>query len=175
MVVTRENKKNPLIILGSLRSDGNTLRAIKMAIKDRSIPIVDLQTLNIAHYDYDYANSQDDFLPLAEKMVRHNPIILATPVYWYSMSALMKTFIDRWSDLLDIRKDIGRRLAHKELYVIASYGESIPQGFEAAFSQTCDYLDMQYKGCFYFYGGSDPELVKNNECIANRCFSEVFN
>lgn len=44
------------------------------------------------------------------------------------MSALMKTFIDRWSDLLNIRKDIGRRLTNKELYVITSFGESIPRG-----------------------------------------------
>lgn len=60
-------------------------------------------------------------------MVCYNPIILATPVYWYSMSALMKTFIDRWGDLLDIRKDIGRRLTNKELYIITSFGESMPR------------------------------------------------
>lgn len=176
MIANREEKKNPLIIFGSSRGDGNTLNAIKAAIKDRPIPIVDLQELDIAHYDYNYANSHDDFIPLAEKMVRHNPIILATPVYWYSMSALMKTFIDRWSDLLDIRKDIGRRLTNKELYVITSFGESMPRGFEDAFSQTCDYLDMQYKGCFYFYSGNDDlELKKTNEITADRFFTEIFN
>jgi len=176
MIAHREERKNPLIIFGSSRNDGNTLKAIKAVIKDRPIPIVDLQELNIAHYDYNYGNSHDDFIPLAEKMVRHNPIILATPVYWYSMSALMKTFIDRWSDLLDIRKDIGRRLTNKELYIITSFGESVPRGFEDAFSQTCDYLDMQYKGCFYFYSGNDDlELSKNNEAMASRFSTQIFN
>lgn len=100
---------NPIIILGSSRSDGDTLQAIKAVTKERTVPIIDLKNLNISPYDYAYENKHDDFITLAEKMVQHNPIVLATPVYWYTMSALMKTFIDRWSDLLDIRKDLGRR------------------------------------------------------------------
>ncbi|MBX9922900.1 MAG: GNAT family N-acetyltransferase [Rhabdochlamydiaceae bacterium] len=174
MIARKEEKKNPIIIFGSARSDGNTLQAIKTVIKDQPIPIVDLKELNIAHYDYSYANAKDDFISLAEKMVRHNPIILATPVYWYSMSALMKTFIDRWSDLLDTRKDIGRRLTNKELYVITSYGESVPRGFEDAFSQTCEYLDMQYKGCYYFYSGDNLELSNGNAPLASEFCEKIF-
>lgn len=173
MIAPKEQKKNPLIIFGSARSDGHTLRAIQATIGNCKVPVADLRKLNIAHYDYNYENADDDFIPLAEKMVQHNPIILATPVYWYTMSALMKIFIDRWSDLLHLRKDIGRRLANKELYVIASYGESIPRGFEEAFSQTCDYMEMQYKGCFYFYSGNDSELVNKNTAAAESFFRQI--
>lgn len=175
MIAHREETKNPLIIFGSSRTDGNTLQAIKAVIKDQPIPIVNLSDLNIAYYDYNYENSNDDFITLAEKMVRHNPIILATPVYWYTMSATMKTFIDRWSDLLDIRKDIGRRLTNKELYVITSYGTDMPRGFEDAFSQTCDYVDMQYKGCFYFYSGDEVERKQKNDDHADKFFNQIFN
>lgn len=173
MVARKQEQKNPIIIFGSSRSDGNTFKAIKTVIQDMPIPIVDLRELNIAQYDYTYANAKDDFIPLAEKMVRYNPIILATPVYWYSMSASLKTFIDRWSDLLDTRKDIGRRLAGKDLYVISSYGESIPRGFEDAFSQTCEYLDMQYKGCYYFYSGDSLELAQKNDPLASQFFEMI--
>ncbi len=175
MIAHREETKKPLIIFGSSRSDGNTLQAIKAVIQNQPIPIVDLSDLNIAYYDYNYENAKDDFIPLAEKMVRHNPIILATPVYWYTMSATMKAFIDRWSDLLDIRKDIGRRLTNKELYVITSYGTDMPRGFEDAFSQTCEYVDMQYKGCFYFYSGDNVERKQKNDHLAERFFSQIFN
>jgi multimeric flavodoxin WrbA len=174
MVGRKQEKKNPIIIFGGSRSDGNTVKAIKTVIRDTPIPIVDLRELNIAQYDYTYANAKDDFIPLAEKMVRYNPIILATPVYWYSMSASLKTFIDRWSDLLEIRKDIGRRLAGKDLYVISSYGESIPKGFEDAFSQTCEYLDMQYRGCYYFYSGDNLELAQKNDPLASRFFEHIL-
>ncbi len=175
MVSRKESVPNPIIILGSSRSDGNTLKAIKAVFQQRPVPLIDLRNLNLSFYDYAYKNTQDDFIPLAETMVRHNPIILATPVYWYSMSALMKTFIDRWSDLLAIRKDIGRRLTNKELYVITSYGESVPKGFEDPFSQTCEYLDMHYKGCYYFYGGDDPKENEKNAPAAFQFSELLFN
>src|SRR5437899_1881445 len=165
---------DPIIILGSSRSDGNTLRAVKAVFKDKVIPIVDLNSLNISYYDYSYANVKDDFIPLAEKMVKYNPIILATPVYWYSMSALMKTFLDRWSDLLDIRKDIGKRLTNKDLYVITSYAADLPKGFEDAFSQTCDYLGMRYKGCFYFYCGGNDKLLEENNIFAKKFSYQIL-
>ena len=174
MLARKEEKSNPIIIFGSSRSDGNTLQAIHSVIKNCPVPIVDLRDLNISYYDYRYDNAKDDFIPLAETMVRHNPIILATPVYWYTMSALMKTFIDRWSDLLDIRKDIGRRLAYKDLYVIASYGTSMPRNFEEPFSQTCEYLDMRYKGCFYFNSGNMTEGSKENEEQAEKFFNQIL-
>jgi len=173
MVAKKEKRKNPLIILGSSRSDGHTVRAIKTVIKENPVSIVDLRNLNISHYDYDYAHANDDFIPLAEQIVRHDPIILATPVYWYTMSALMKTFIDRWSDLLHFRKDIGYRLVDRDLYVIASYGDSMPRGFEDAFSQTCDYLNMRYKGCYYFYSGEHPELGRDNVSRAGEFWKTI--
>lgn len=157
-----QDNHNPIIILGSSRSDGDTLRAVKALVGNKSMPLVDLLDLKISYFDYSYKNREDDFIPLAEKMVEHDPIILATPVYWYTMSAPMKTFIDRWSDLLDIRKDLGRRLANKELYVIAAYGGELPGGFEDAFSNTCTYLKMKYKGCFYYYTRNDPKKIEKN-------------
>jgi len=169
-------EKNPIIIFGSSRSDGDTLKAIKAVIQDRSVPIIDLRELSFTYYDYTYANSKDDFLPLAEKMIQHDPIILATPVYWYTMSAIMKTFIDRWSDLLDIRKDIGRLLANKELCVITSYAaDTLPKGFEDAFSQSCDYMEMHYKGCLYFYSGEDAERLKENSLLAENFSHRIWN
>ena len=165
---------NPIIIFGSSRSNGNTFLAIEAVIKDRPIPIVDLKQLNISCYDYHYKNEKDDFIPLAEQMIQHNPIILATPVYWYTMSAIMKTFIDRWSDLLDIRKDLGRRLAGKELYLITSYGSDMPKDFEMPFSQTCTYLKMEYKGCCYFYNGDDEGRKQQNAFLAEAFASKIW-
>ena len=166
--------KKPIIILGSSRSDGDTLQAVKALVGSNTPTIVDLLDLEISYYDYSYKNREDDFIPLAEKMVEHDPIILATPVYWYTMSAPMKTFVDRWSDLLAIRKDLGRRLANKELYVIAAYGNELPGGFEDAFLHTCTYLDMKYKGCFYYYTGKKPEKLERNSQAIQHFSESIF-
>ena len=170
---------NPIVILGSSRSDGNTYKAVHAVFKagrvgKGEVPIIDLSELTIAHYDYHYKNKEDDFLSLAERMVQHNPIILATPVYWYTMSGLMKTFIDRWSDLIDIRKDLGRQLTNKELYVITSYGTTLPSSFEEPFSQTCRYLGIHYKGCLSFFGGNDPQKIKENDLLVERFANQIF-
>jgi putative NADPH-quinone reductase len=169
MNVIEKAENSPIIIFGSARSNGDTFTAIQMINSEIKAPVIDLNQLNVSYYDYDHKNKEDDFIVLAERMVGYNPIILATPVYWYSMSAIMKTFIDRWSDLLNIRKDIGRRLAGKDLFLITSYAVDLPKGFEDPFSQTCDYLKMRYRGCFYFYSGEERDRKKQNVSDAN-CF-----
>jgi putative NADPH-quinone reductase len=153
----------PLFIQGSARSHGETRKAIQeVCPENRDIPIIDLNTFVIAPYDYDYRNQGDDYLPLMKRVVTYNPIILATPVYWYTMSAQMKIFLDRLSDLLDVAKDVGRQLRGKTIYVLASYNTSLPKGFEDPFSQTCEYMGMIYAGCSFIYGGKKPDLREKN-------------
>lgn len=153
-----------IVIMGSSRSFGNTRKAVNNIIENHNIPIVDLNMFNIKHYDYEYDNRSDDFIPLVERIVGFETIILATPVYWYTMSAKMKVFIDRLSDLLDIRKDLGRRLRGKKLFVIASFSTDLPKGFEDTFQQICQYLGMVYLGTSFIYSETeDQQLLNNNK------------
>ena len=164
----------PIIIFGSSRSRGETWKAIQAVIDNKTIPIIDLNEFAISPFDYDHRNKSDDFIPLMEKVINHDPIILATPVYWYTMSAQMKIFIDRCADLLKIRKDLGRALQGKTLFVIASYGTSLPRGFEDAFDQSCEYMDMKYGGCCYYYTGKDPDLLNTNPGQVEICRKKLF-
>jgi NAD(P)H-dependent FMN reductase len=159
-------KENPILIYGSSRGDGHTRRAVQDIIEERNIPIVDLLDLDISYFDYEHANENDDFLPLMERIVNHNPIIIATPVYWYSMSATMKTFFDRWSDLITIRKDLGRALENKFMYVITSYGTDFPIGFEDPIRLTCTYMKMQFGSTYFHYSGNDKASLAENERFA---------
>lgn len=156
---------NPLIIYGSSRDKGDTWDAIQLVFKDHTdVPIVNISDLNISAYDYENKNREDDFLPLAERMLKHDTIVLASPVYWYSMSAQMKTFLDRWSDITSIRKDIGKSLRGKRMFVIASYAvhPEGKEGFDIAFRETSKYMRMEYGGCYYYYMGVDQERVALN-------------
>ena len=153
---------NPIIILGSSRSHGNTRKVIDQIISKKDVPLVDLNTLNIQPYDYEYLNQSDDFMPLIERIIAFDTIILATPVYWYTMSATMKIFLDRITDLLHIRKDLWRKMGHKKLFVVASFGTSLPKGFEDTFSQTCQYLGFEYVGTSFVYVGQNEEQFANS-------------
>lgn len=152
-----------LVIFGSSRSDGNTKQAVDHVVAGKDVEFVDLSDLNISYYDYNNMNAADDFLPLIEKMVKYDSIILATPIYWYTMSAVMKTFLDRWSDLLSIRKDLGRALKGKWIYVVASYGGEQALGFENAFQLSCGYMEMYYGGCYFHYSGENEVLLAQND------------
>ena len=154
---------NPIIVQGSSRKIGETRKAIEMIIGNRDIQIIDLYSLNITPYDYEQRNNKDDYIPLMEEIIEHDLIILATPVYWNSMSATMKIFIDRVSDLTGFRKDLGRKLRGKKLFVIASFNTSLPKGFEYAFSLSCEYLGIEYQGCSFIYHGNDLKLLENSQ------------
>jgi hypothetical protein len=143
-------KARAIAILGSSRSDGNTRRLLDIVLKDRPIEVVDLARLNIGYYDYQHRNAEDDFAGVASKLIEVRAIIFATPVYWYAMSAPLKAFIDRLSDLLEIRGEIGRALEDRTGYLVASSTQSVlPRGFEVPFQMTCEYLEMRWGGTFH--------------------------
>lgn len=67
-------------------------------------------------------------------MLHDDKIIFATPVYWYSMSGLMKTFFDRLTDLVTIQKSVGRKLKGKETFLFAvGTDDLLPAGFTIPF------------------------------------------
>ena len=75
----------------------------------------------------------------------YDTFILATPVYWYSMSGRMKVFLDRWTDLLTIEKDLGCQLRAKKMAVItSSVGNNLGEQFWLPFVHTANYLGMEY-------------------------------
>ena len=147
-------KSNILIIMGSSRSKGNTYQIITALQEKVVATVVDLKEHNISYYDYEHKNQTDDFLNLAAQMLHFDKIIFATPVYWYSMSAILKTFFDRLSDLLTIRKDIGRGLKGRTMYlIIRSSDKEVYEGFTMPFEQTAAYLDMHWGGSIHTWVG----------------------
>ena len=142
----------PIVFMAATgRPDGATQMAVQLALEGYEYDIIDLATKNFSDYDPTHKNSDDDFMEMAEQMSQHNPIILACPVFWYNVPALMKRFIDRWGDLLEGRKDIARKLSGKKLMVIAPYG-TYPggnRGFEEPLKYTAEYMDMHYQGCYF--------------------------
>jgi ribosomal-protein-alanine N-acetyltransferase len=159
MMSRQDLRTEATVLLGSSRDDGNTRQVVDLALGGRDVEVVDLGRLDVGLYDYEHANASDDFLPLVERLASKSLWILATPVYWYAMSGQMKIFFDRLSDLVTIRKARGRSLKGKTVAVIASGTDArLPEGFEAPFRQTCNYLGMRYAGALYvqFAGDGRP-------------------
>lgn len=146
-----EKKEQPLLILGSNRKQSDTLAFAKKALAGHDYKSADLLDYSIAPYHYEHTYpGQDTFMQLVKLLLEHEVIVLATPVYWYSMSGLMKTFFDRLTDLIKVQKPLGRQLKGKKIFVLAAGNNpALPPGFLVPFELTCQYLDMHFEGSLY--------------------------
>ena len=139
------------LVVGTSRRHGNTWGLVEAANAELGLPVIDLSELAISCFDYGAGNLADDFIPTVEKLLQFDSIGLVSPVYWYSVSAQMKIFIDRFSDLLGPRRDLLARLEGKGLFLLATGGTDpvLPQCMEDALRMTANYLQMRYHGSFY--------------------------
>jgi len=135
------------IILGTSRSDGNTRKLVDQLMIETGAECYDLNDYAIGYYDYDNKNEGDDFLPLMREIVPiTSTYVLVTPVYWYSMAAVMKTWMDRWSDLIRVHRDLGYQMRGRRMAAFSSSeGEAFPH-METAFRMSADYMKMQWLG-----------------------------
>ncbi len=145
-------KKNKVIIVGSSRNNGNTARIANEIAIQFNIDIINLNDYQFSYYDYESKNKDDDFLPLIKSILEnYDTLIFATPVYWYSMSGILKVFFDRFSDLIRIEKEIGRRFRGKNFAVISnSHDNEIDSDFYIPFRKSAEYLGAKYIGNKHF-------------------------
>ena len=136
-----------VIIQGSARSHGNTNKIVKQIQDQLGYDYIDLTQHVIDHYQYDH-DQDDDFLPLMRTLVdQYDFMVLATPVYWYSMSGIMKTFLDRFTDCLKIDKPTGRKLRGKYLAALSCGSDAeVTPGYFNPFRLSAEYLGMHYVG-----------------------------
>lgn len=151
-----------IALFSSARRHGNTGRLMDRIARELGIDVVNLDALRLSAFDYEHRNRGDDFEPLIARVLEHEQIVFATPVYWYAVSAGMKIFLDRLSDLLDLPDllDQGRRLRGKTAFVVCTSISDEPSvAFMTAFRDTFDYLGMRFGGSVHVncQDGYDPE------------------
>jgi multimeric flavodoxin WrbA len=160
-----------VIILGSSRNDGDA-RALADELREKSgWDLINLNDYDISYYDYEHLNRNDDYLGLMREIIsKYDTLVFVTPIYWYSMSGIMKVFFDRITDLLTIEKDLGRMLRGKKMAVIScSNGNNLGDAFWLPFSESAKYLGMEYIGDAHTITG------ENNQEAISRILSRIGN
>jgi multimeric flavodoxin WrbA len=86
-------------------------QAEKIFLRDKEINYC--MACDICKNNSDSCDQEDDMVEVLDKMIAADVIVMATPVYFYTMNAQMKTLIDRtYSKYLEIR--------NKEMYFIVT-------------------------------------------------------
>jgi multimeric flavodoxin WrbA len=147
-----------LIIQSSHRKTGSTA-AIVASLADKTEAVaINLCDHEIAHFNYD-GPGIDDFESLIEVMTQHKQVVLATPIYWYTMSGMLKVFLDRISDLLKWNKDLGRKIRGVKMHVISVSGhDDAPEEFTYPFKLTADYLGMTFGHYVHICPGKEDRI-----------------
>jgi len=129
--------KNILAVIGSPRINGySSFLAEEVVRKLKSggnhVEIISLKDAEIRpcracdscrKEGSDFCIIDDDMKPLYRKIAESDAILLASPVYWFSISAQMKLFIDR---LYGLNTEESKILQNKKFGIILSYGDEDP-------------------------------------------------
>lgn len=152
---------NTVFLVGSSRKSGHSGLIASSLQEELGGDIIHLCDFNIGYFDYQNGNREDDFLQLVTTLCKYESWVLVTPVYWYSMSAQMKTFLDRLSDLLKWEKQIGKAIQSSSWYAIScgSDDDEVPGYFEP-FRRSAEYLDIEYLGNTHVWKDNRLEIDK---------------
>lgn len=158
-----DSTSKKVIILGSSRSDGDAKALVNQLLNSTNWDLIDLNDYDFSYYDYKHRNRNDDYLDLMKRIIgKYDTLIFATPVYWYSMSGIMKVFFDRITDLLRTEKEVGRKLRGKSMAVITcSNGGNLGDAFWLPFKESANYLGMKYLGDTHTIAGENNEQLLN--------------
>jgi multimeric flavodoxin WrbA len=145
-----------VVLYGSTRENGNTEVLTERAIKNLSAHRVFLKDLEISHIvdqrheESGFTRVEDDYDGVILSMIDADVIIFSTPIYWYGMSSVMKTFIDRWSQTArdDKFPNFNQSMTNKSVYLIAVGGDE--PGIKGLplvqqFKYMCEFMGFSFK------------------------------
>jgi multimeric flavodoxin WrbA len=181
---TEERQKQVVALLGSPRKNGNSTVLAKQIIHGveaagGKVETVYLNGLNIRPCQGCYAckkkNSpgcavDDDMRSLYPKLVESDAWVIASPIYWFNMSAQTKIFMDRcfalWNENLEINPMYKKRIA-----IAMSYGDSDPFNSGCVNALRCfqdayRYAGAKIVGMVYGSAEGPGEIASNTELMA---------
>lgn len=182
--------KNIIILNGSPRPKGNTAAIIDLfqnaVIEQKhTIKKYDLYKLNMrgcAHCDactkiIDAPGCvlKDDFTAILNELVQADVIVIASPVYCWSVSGCMSTALDRFYAFGSLGKFL---LAHKKVIGIFSGGGDAFDGMELCVTMLkhfCEWAKMQYVGTVAVPNCTVPEEIPNVDAIKNNIDNLIAN
>ena len=164
--------KNILIISSSPRRNGNSLLLCNQFMqgaldKGHHVDMIRIMDQNISYCracDGCIRNGgtcilKDDMANILDLYQKADVLVLATPVYFYGISAQMKTFVDR-------TYPIWQHLGKKDVYYIISVGlgEDIVERALGDLDGFVEHLEeYEIKGRLYATNVMDAGLVKDQE------------
>lgn len=182
--------KKIIIISGSPKKNGNTATLVKWFEEGARSAKTGIEIINAASLKSrikgcaacracqkrrEYGCVMDDEVAgVLKKMAEADIIVMATPLYFFSMSAQLKTIFDRMFSLYKWDNEAGTMrtvLKGRTLVLIASAFEDVGlDALEKPFALTADYTGMKYFSLLVPNAGESGDL-KGREDVRKKAIS----
>ncbi len=179
-----------LFILGSPRKNGNSATMAKsvgntlLQKQNNSVEYIYLNSLNIQPCQGCGACSktgdcilEDDMRELSIKTEEADRIFFVSPIYFYSVTAQLKTYIDRcqpqWAKkyLLKKKDNVPLERAGYLLSCAATSGAKLFEGSELIIRCLCDTLHLQYGKPLLIKNAEKENAIQNNTNMIANCIT----
>ncbi|KOV70786.1 flavodoxin family protein [Streptomyces sp. MMG1121] len=169
-----------LFVLGSARAEGNTELLARRAaeqlpgdaeqhwIRLAEHPLPDFADLR---HDTDHVRPPENSATglLLDATLAATDIVIASPLYWYSVSGLTKRYLDYWSGWLrtpDV--DFKATLAGRTLWGIAALADSEPSvadPYVGTLNNSAAYMGMRFGGVLLGNGSGPGDVLKDTDAL----------
>lgn len=163
-------------LIASARRDGNTELLTRKAaerlpagygqqwLRLMDLPLPPFQ--DIRHSVGVYPEPEGNERILFDATLRASDLVFAVPLYWYSIPASAKLYLDYWSGWLRVPgADFKARMAGKTLWGVSAISDEDQKRADPLIGTleiTADYLGMKFGGVLLGYG-SRPADVLNDD------------
>ncbi|GAA4906053.1 flavodoxin family protein [Streptomyces coeruleoprunus] len=179
-----------LFLLGSTRPDGNTeqlarraAEALPEGVRQEWLRLTDLPVPDFA----DLRHTGDGTHPQPEGNLRHlldatldaTDIVIASPLYWYSLSTPAKHYLDHWVGWLRLPGlDFKARMAGKTLWGVTALAErdqSVADPLIGSLRHSASYMSMRFGGVLLGNGSAPGQVLADEVAMkeAKDFFSAV--
>ncbi|MFG2378466.1 flavodoxin family protein [Streptomyces sp. NPDC048504] len=171
-----------LFVLGSARLDGNTELLARRAAEQLP-PDVEQEWIRLADHPLpDFLDirhdgvvgaiqptENDTIRQLLDATLAATDIVIASPVYWYSLSGLTKRYLDYWSDWLRVPgADFKATMAGRTLWGISALADKEPvvaDPVAGTLNNSAAYMKMRFGGLLTGNGSAPGDVLKDAEAL----------
>ncbi|MFI6091419.1 flavodoxin family protein [Streptomyces sp. NPDC051218] len=168
-----------LFVLGSSRPDGNTETLARKAAEQLPSD-VEQRWLNLAdhpvpdfedlRHDSDHVRpSGNNVATLLDATVEATDIVIASPLYWYSVSANTKRYLDYWSGWLRTPGvDFKATMAGRTLWGVTALADDQPvvaDPLVGTLRNSAAYLGMRFGGVLLGNGSKPGDVLADERAL----------
>jgi len=173
-------RRTVLFVLGSSRPDGNTESLARAAAEQLPSDVEQTWISLVEHPLPDFADQRHDVdhvrptegsaALLLDATLAATDIVIASPLYWYSVSAQTKRYLDHWSGWLRTPGlDFKATLAGRTLWgvtVLADDQLSVADPLVGTLRNSAAYLGMRFGGVLLGNGSKPGDVLKDTQALA---------